>query len=146
MKIASKILYIVAVIFAAISAIVLIGLAVFCIVNVNNSEIIDMIANKIIELGQIEEEYQHYVFETMNTTILLNGICFAIAAIPCVIAIPIFLSAKKELEDINNSSTNKFIASIIFGVLSTNTGIAAGVLALLARHFAIRNNSRNRGE
>ncbi len=133
MKTASRILYVVSVIFAAINVVLLVGLCVFCIVNANNTDLINWIGKHIIEAFQIEEQYQQYVYSTLTGSFIAYGVSFAISAIPSVIAIPVFLNARKGLDDITNTSIATFVASIIFGVLSTDFGIAAGVLAIVER-------------
>ena len=144
MKTASRILYVFAVIFAALSAVLLIAMCVVSIVNANNTELINWISNHIIQSFEIEEQYQHYVTEAVTRAFVTNGISYAFSAIPCVVAIPVFLSARKALEDITNAPIGKFVASIVFGVLTTKFGVAAGALAIVARAVAIKHQKKSK--
>ena len=144
MKTASRILYVVATVFAAINVLIYIGLCVFCIINVNNTELVNFLSSRIIETFEIEEQYQHYVYEAITRSFISNGISYAFAAIPNVVAIPVFLSARKKLEDIPDTPIGPFVASVVFGILTTKVGIAAGALAIVARAIAIKHKKNSK--
>ena len=142
MKVASRILYIVASVITAVTALMFIGLCVTFIVLANNTDLINQIVNFFNTQVIPENEYFKMTYEIVVRVFISNGVGYGITAIICVIAIPIFLSANKKLDDLVNTETTPFIWAIIFGLFATSLAVAASVLALIARSIAIKRKNR----
>ena len=143
MKQASKILYITAIIFSIVEVVLLIGSAIFFLIAVNVPALFNFFSHRFEWITYIDSWFEDKVSLFTRIYLISQGITYAFSAIPYVIAIPLYNTAKNKLEDLENSNIGTFIVTIVFGVLTSKFGIAAGVLGVIARSFAIRNKKRN---
>lgn len=142
MKQASKILYIVAIIFSILEVVLLVGSSIFYLVALSVPELFNFFVDKLSYLANIHPWFEDKIVMFTRIILISQGISYAFSAIPYVIAIPLYNTAKNKLEDLENSNIGTFIVTIVFGVLTSKFGIAAGALAVVARAFAIRNKKR----
>ena len=132
MRQASRVLYVLAAVFAGLEILVSFALSIFSFVVLVYQELLEAFLESI-----------QYNGDTIFFYILIVyiGFVFATVANLSIVAIPIFINARKQL-DVPHPSKGLFITSIIFGCFTNYFGITAGILSLVYRNSLSKNQEK----
>ena len=133
MRQASRVLYVLAAAFAGLEILVSFALSIFSfVILVEKQELLETF------LESIQYNGDTIFFYILN---VFMGLFFATAEILSVIATPIFIKARKQL-DVPHPSKGLFITSVVFGCFTNYFGITAGILSLAYRNSLSKNEEK----